>query len=224
MLRTRKKSQKYPKLLGKIILSSILLIGMSLFIVQYTRTVMSEEYQESDKKWAQTAADANTQVIHANKGQNHIVVSISQQTLFLYIDNNLVKSYPISTSKYGIGGAAGSNKTPLGQHVIEKKIGDGAPEGTIFKSRVNTGHIAEIDAPNTGDLVTTRILWLKGREPGKNAGGQVDSYNRFIYIHGTAEERLIGQPASHGCIRMKNTEVIDLFNRVSEGTPVEIVE
>lgn len=159
--------------------------------------------------------------------QATIVVDISEQQLYLHEGNkphtyNMVKSYPVSTSKYGIGSQAGSNKTPLGRHHIEKKIGDGAPPGMIFKGRQNTGKIAKIDAEGTKDLVTTRIMWLKGLEPGKNSGRGIDSYQRYIYIHGTAEEYKIGQPASHGCVRMYNSDVIDLFNRVKEGTEVYI--
>jgi len=151
-----------------------------------------------------------------------IVVDTSQQKLYLNQFDKEIKSYPISSSKYGIGSAAGSNKTPLGHHRIVQKIGDGAPEGIVFKGRINTGAFAEINGKNVGDLVTSRILWLEGLEEGKNKGPGIDSYSRYIYIHGTAEENLIGQPASHGCIRMKNRDVIDLFDRVSEGTLVDI--
>ena len=160
--------------------------------------------------------------------QAKIVIDISEQQLYLYegkqaIEDNLIKSYPVSSSKYGIGSQAGSNKTPLGQHRIQNKIGDGAPEGMIFKARQNTGIIADINGKDRSDFVTTRIMWLKGLEPGKNRGRRIDSYKRYIYIHGTAEEDKIGQPASHGCIRMYNNEVIDLFERVKEGTRVDIV-
>ncbi len=154
-----------------------------------------------------------------------IVVDISDQMLYLYESNqavadNMVKSYPVSTSKYGIGNRAGSNKTPLGRHYIKNKIGDDAPEGMIFKARQPMGRIAEMNAAGVGDLVTSRIMWLKGLEPGKNSGRRIDSYQRYIYIHGTAEEYKIGQPASHGCVRMYNSDVIDLFDRVKEGTEV----
>lgn len=156
-----------------------------------------------------------------------IVVDISDQMLYLYEGNqavadNRVKSYPVSTSKYGIGNRAGSNKTPLGRHYIKNKIGDGAPEGMIFKARQQMGQIAEMNATDVGDLVTSRIMWLKGLEQGKNLGRGIDSYRRYIYIHGTAEEYKIGQPASHGCVRMYNSDVIDLFVRVKEGTEVSI--
>ncbi len=159
-----------------------------------------------------------------------IVVNISKQELYLYCNyqgkKKKVKIYPVSTSKYGIGSEAGSNKTPLGLHRIEKKIGNGAPIYTIFKARRNTGRSAKaiLNDPGAGDLVTTRIMWLKGLEPGKNSGRGVDSFRRYIYIHGTGEENKIGKRASHGCIRMYNKDVIDLYNRVSEGTKVLIIK
>jgi hypothetical protein len=157
---------------------------------------------------------------------SEIEVDISEQKLYLYCryagGKEERKIYPVSTSKYGIGSQAGSNKTPLGQHRIEKKFGEGAPEGMIFKARRSTGQIAEMDAPGAGDLVTTRIMWLKGLEPGENSGRGRDSYKRYIYIHGTAEEKKIGEKASHGCIRMNNRDVIELFDRVTEGAEVNI--
>ncbi len=154
-----------------------------------------------------------------------IKVDISEQQLYLFCyyenGNRQVKIYPISTSKYGIGNQAGSNKTPLGLHRIENKIGDGAPLGMIFKARQSMRRIAKINQ-EVGDVITTRIMWLKGLEPGKNSGDGIDSYRRYIYIHGTADENKIGQPASHGCVRMYNRDVIDLFDRVTEGTLVYI--
>ncbi len=158
--------------------------------------------------------------------ESKIEIDISEQKLYLFCryenGNEEVKTYPVSTSKYGIGSEAGSNKTPLGLHRIKNKIGDGAPQGMIFKARQSTERIAKMNVVGAGDLVTTRIMWLKGLEPGKNSGRGIDSYRRYIYIHGTAEENKIGQPASHGCIRMYNSDVIDLFERVTEGTEVYI--
>lgn len=154
-----------------------------------------------------------------------IKISISEQKLYLIENGNVVKSYPVSTSKYGIGSREGSNQTPLGRHRIVEKIGDKAPWGTIFKERKNTGKTINDPGaigPNDKDLVTTRIMWLEGLEPGVNKGEGIDSYKRFIYIHGTLEENLIGTPASHGCIRMKNTDVIELFDSVGLHTPVTI--
>ena len=156
---------------------------------------------------------------------NEIIVDISEQRLYLYNNDNLVQSFPVSTSKYGEGQIENSFKTPLGLHEIKEKIGDKAPINTIFTARENTNKRAEIQInPNDteDDFVTSRILWLDGLENGINRGAGVDSYSRYIYIHGTHEEGLIGQKASHGCIRMFNNDVIELFDMVSEGTKVQI--
>ncbi len=156
---------------------------------------------------------------------NEIIVDISEQRLYLYNNDNLVQSFPVSTSKYGEGQIENSFKTPLGLHEIKEKIGDKVPINTIFTARVNTNKVAEIQInPNDteDDFVTSRILWLDGLENGINRGVGVDSYGRYIYIHGTHEEGLIGQKASHGCIRMFNNDVIELFDMVSEGTKVQI--
>ena len=155
----------------------------------------------------------------------HIEVDISEQRLYL-IENNLIKaSYPISTSKYGEGSIENSFKTPLGKHSIKEMIGEEAEINTIFTSRINTERSATIidkfeDTDN--DYVTSRIMWLDGEEVGFNKGGNVDSFRRYIYIHGTHEEGLIGTKASHGCIRMFNYDVIELFNLVNIGTKVLI--
>jgi lipoprotein-anchoring transpeptidase ErfK/SrfK len=155
----------------------------------------------------------------------HIEVDISEQRLYL-IENSLIKaSYPISTSKYGEGSIENSFKTPLGKHSIKEMIGEEAEINTIFTSRINTKRSATIinqfeDTDN--DYVTSRIMWLDGEEDGFNKGGNVDSFRRYIYIHGTHEEGLIGIKASHGCIRMFNYDVIELFNLVNIGTKVVI--
>lgn len=154
-----------------------------------------------------------------------LLVDISEQIIVLREQGRETARYPVSTSSYGIGSQSGSNKTPLGAHYVKRKFGAGAKSGTIFKARSNTGKIAAIESqPRTtgDDYVTTRILWLSGLEPGNNQGGDVDSFNRFIYIHGTHEEGLIGQPASHGCVRMLNKDVIELFDRVPESSLVLI--
>ena len=156
-----------------------------------------------------------------------ILIDISEQRLYLKkIDRTVIKSYSISTSFLGEGQVENSFKTPLGNHIIAQKIGENADIGTIFKERVNTGRIASIvkekkDIPD--DVITSRIMWLEGIDHGYNKGGNVDSFNRFIYIHGTAEEGLIGTKASHGCIRMFNEDVIELFKLVDKGTKVNIV-
>ena len=156
---------------------------------------------------------------------NEIIVDISEQRLYLYNNDNLVQSFPVSTSKYGEGQIENSFKTPLGLHEIKEKIGDKALINTIFTARENINKRAEIQInPNDteDDFVTSRILWLDGLENGINRGVGVDSYSRYIYIHGTHEEGLIGKKASHGCIRMFNNDVIELFDMVSEGTKVQI--
>ena len=154
-----------------------------------------------------------------------ILVKISEQRLYLIDNNKIIISFPISSSFYGEGQEENSYKTPLGKHTIKEKIGSNAIQGTIFKSRINTENIAQLvkDHIDTeDDHVTSRIMCLEGEEEGFNRGGKVDSYNRYIYIHGTHEEGLIGSKASHGCIRMFNNDVIELFNRVNIGTKVYI--
>ena len=157
----------------------------------------------------------------------YMYVSIKHQRLYLIENDSNIKKFPISTSFYGIGSKQDSYQTPPGLHIIKRKIGGNVPYGGIFESREFNGEIAKIltkkeNAPK--DYVTSRIMWLEGKEPGINKGRRVDSYNRFIYIHGTPEEGLIGQPASHGCIRMKNKDVIELYNIVDEGTPILILK
>lgn len=156
-----------------------------------------------------------------------IVISAGEQKLYL-INNNTLEAHTISTGEAGMGSRKGSNKTPLGVHRISQKFGKGAKSGTIFKARQNTHRIAKIltkaGAKSTADNVTSRILWLSGMELGVNKGGNVDSHERYIYIHGTDEEGRLGKPASHGCIRMKNQSVIQMFKKVPLDTLVVIIE
>lgn len=153
-----------------------------------------------------------------------LLIKISEQKLFLLKDNKIIKQYSVSTSQYGIGNKLNSNKTPISLHRIISKIGRKAIIGTIFKKRRNTSKIATVykNKAKVADLIVTRILRLEGLEPGVNKGIGIDSFKRSIYIHGTPEEWLIGRPASHGCIRMKNRDVIELFNLVKRNTPVYI--
>ncbi len=157
----------------------------------------------------------------------HIEIIIDEQKLYLKNGQNVVSEYLISSSKYGVGSKAGSNQTPLGNHRVVQKFGKKAPINTIFKSRANTGKIATINNTKevlNEDIITSRILWLEGLDEGINRGRGVDSYKRYIYIHGTADEGLIGTPASHGCIRMRNADVVELFDKVPVGTKVVINE
>src|SRR5206468_9201779 len=150
--------------------------------------------------------------------QHQIVVSTREQKLALIDRGNVVAIYPVSTSKFGLGDWRGSRFTPLGKLQIAEKIGDSAPPGTVFKDRRRTGEIVLPDSPGR-DPIVTRILWLRGLEA-QNA----NAFGRDIYIHGTPEERLIGTPASYGCIRMRSSDVIQLYNVVGIGAGVTIVD
>ena len=155
-----------------------------------------------------------------------IFVSIEKQRLYHIKNNKIISEFIISSSAYGTGNKAGSNKTPLGLHKVKQKYGDNTPINGRMKGRVYYGEIATIYKDSTKsktDDVTTRILWLEGLEHGRNKGEGIDSFKRYIYIHGTSEEGRLGTPASHGCIRMKNKEVIDLYNKVAIGTLVLIL-
>jgi lipoprotein-anchoring transpeptidase ErfK/SrfK len=151
-----------------------------------------------------------------------LIVSIADQKLYFYKKGKLIRTYRVSTSKYGIGNKNNSFKTPLGKHLISSKIGRKARLNSIFKDRRNTKKISKLGSDFDKDLITTRILRLQGLEPGKNKGEGIDTFDRGIYIHGTAEEHLIGKPASHGCIRMKNKDIAELFDLVPRGTVVDI--
>ena len=146
-----------------------------------------------------------------------IDISIRDQRLTLTRDGEVVRSYPVSSSRFGIGAEEGSMKTPLGKFRIAEKIGHDAAPGTIFKARVPLGPNDPL--PDTEDFVTTRILWLDSVDA-ENA----NTRDRFIYIHGTKHEGKIGTPDSHGCIRMRNADVIELFQLVDETTQVVIRE
>lgn len=156
-----------------------------------------------------------------------MLVNIQQQEIYVVRNDAIEKTYRISSAKNGIGNSAGSGKTPLGVHRIAEKIGAGAKPNTIFLGRKDSGKTATIlkdPIDSEDDYVTSRILWLEGLEPGINKGKGIDSKQRYIYIHGTPEEGLIGTPASHGCIRLYNKDVIELFDVVSAGTLVVIAE
>ena len=145
-------------------------------------------------------------------------VSIGQQTLTLWSGQQRLHTWPCSTSRFGIGFTEGSNKTPLGQFEVREKHGAGAPSGTIFRSRQAVGQW-QPGMDTQSDLVLTRILWLHGLE-----ARNVNTYARYIYIHGTNDEARIGRPASHGCIRLRNADVITLFDLTPVGAQVWIGE
>ena len=208
---------------------TLFVIYSSIYSLNLVSAPIQQINPDTSTRWVQ---DTHQKVLRLgevfitnNKDISSIVVDISEQRLYLVKNLEILKSFPISSSKFGEGSTENSFKTPLGMHEIKNKIGYDAPKNTIFKSRINTMRSAIIinsDLDTEDDYVTSRILWLDGLEYGKNKGKGVDSYDRYIYIHGTHEEGLIGTKASHGCIRMFNDDVIDLFNNVEEGTYVLI--
>jgi hypothetical protein len=148
-----------------------------------------------------------------------VVVSVKDQKLGIYsTDGKLAKKYDISTSKFGLGDQKGSNRTPLGKCQIVAKIGHGLPAGAVLKSRRWNGEVLKPNAPGR-DPIVSRILWLKGVESSNR-----NAFNRFIYIHGTPEEKNLGRPASYGCVRMGMKDVVDLFNTVNVGANVVITK
>ena len=154
-----------------------------------------------------------------------IEIDAAKQQLRLVEGKRLVKRYSISTAKRGLGEKNGSLCTPRGQHIVRAKIGAGQPVGTVFVRRRPTGEIwsPELHERYPGrDWILTRILWLSGCEPGKNRLGDVDTMRRYIYIHGSHDLAEMGKPGSIGCIRMKITDIVELFELVPPYTPVEI--
>jgi lipoprotein-anchoring transpeptidase ErfK/SrfK len=157
---------------------------------------------------------------------NSININVTQQQLkLLDEDGRLISQYPVSTSRYGTGSENGSQKTPLGLHRIKDKIGGAMPVNEVFIGRVPHGNLQEciergVELPD--DVIMSRILWLEGMEPGRNQGGYVDTYQRYIYIHGTNHEENIGKPASIGCIRMRNQDIVELYRLVEVGSEVLI--
>ena len=151
----------------------------------------------------------------------YLFVNTQSQSLSLIKHQLLSLMYPVSTSKYGTGNQSNSFKTPLGIHRIVEKIGSGSPPGRIFIDRKDTGKNWQNEM--TGEnMILTRILRLEGLEPNINRGENIDSYKRYIYFHGTNKEELIGTPMSHGCICMKNNDIIELFDTIQENTIVII--
>ena len=158
-------------------------------------------------------------------GERLLAVRISTATMQFFAKGVLVKSYAISTSKRPPSNIKGSLGTPRGLHEIAERIGAGQPPGMVFKSRVPTGrHYFEMleREPDHDNLITSRILWLRGLEPGVNRGGNVDTYERYVYIHGTNHEDRIGEPLSAGCVLMRNQEIVELYEQVRTGDLVWI--
>ncbi len=161
-----------------------------------------------------------------NQGK-YIEVNISKQTLSLFEGDAVIKQYTISTAKIGPGEQMDSECTPRGKHLIREKIGAGCVANTVFVGREPTGELYHPELREQfpdRDWILTRILWLSGCEAGKNKGGNVDSYDRYIYIHGGPDDLAMGVPGSRGCVRMRNDDMIELFDLVETETGVNIIE
>ena len=210
------------------VLRIIVLIGFGIiFSLVFLEVVLTQQSKEYKTMWANISQSVEKLRVKFKLQPDALAVIVdpSKQELYLIRGQTILKTYPISTGKAGLGCQAGSYKTPIGTHKIQEKYGDGAKMGTIFKARKNTDQLAKIYTNRIKikkDYITTRIMWLEGQENHLNKGANVDSHARYIYIHGTAEEGLIGQPASQGCIRMRNKQVIELFDYVPSGTLIEI--
>ncbi|MDG6777959.1 L,D-transpeptidase [Thiomicrorhabdus sp. zzn3] len=155
-----------------------------------------------------------------------IRISVAEQRLQLLNGSAQLMSCPISTAANGIGSEKNSGKTPLGKHIVRAKIGTGLPINAVLVGRRPTGEIYDENLAAqypSRDWILSRILWLSGLERGRNRLGNVDTMQRYIYLHGTPDSEPMGIPRSHGCIRMRNADIIELFDRVPVGTPVEIV-
>jgi L,D-transpeptidase YbiS len=152
-----------------------------------------------------------------------LTINLTSQTLVVTLDGESPRIYPVSTAKNGAGERMGSGCTPLGRHIVRAKTGASCPIGTVFVGRRATGEIYSSDdakqCPDR-DWILTRILWLRGCEQGRNRLGMVDTMRRYIYIHGCPDTEPMGVPASHGCIRMRNADIVELFDLVESGTPV----
>lgn len=155
-----------------------------------------------------------------------IEIDLAEQHLRLSLGRRVMREFPVSTARNGPGEREGSECTPRGRHHIAARIGAGMPVNTVFRGRRPTGETwsAAFAAtqPVERDWILTRILWLAGNEPGFNQGGDLDTYSRYIYLHGTPETVTLGVPGSRGCVRMRNADIIELFDSVAVGCPVLI--
>ena len=160
-------------------------------------------------------------------GDYKIGIDLTRQVLQLLGPAGVVREYSVSTGKNGIGEQLDSGRTPRGRHSIAQMIGAGRPPNTVFAGRVPTGEIYDPELRRRHphrDWILTRIIWLRGEEPGFNRGGAVDTYNRYIYIHGAPDDVQMGVPGSAGCVRMRNHDVIELFDLVGKGCEVNLFE
>ena len=202
--------------------ASYIIIAFLILLTSCSTVMIDKRLKYNENKVLEEISSFDSSFNNLN---SLLYVNIDKQRMYLLKKGTISRTFKISSSYYGTGSETNSFKTPLGKHEIYKKIGEDLPINAILKGRVWSGAIANVitdDIDTDFDHVTSRILWLDGLEEGKNKGPGVDSRSRYIYIHGTAEEGLIGKPASDGCIRMYNSEVIELFGLVEEKAQVWI--
>tara|TARA_B100001287_G_scaffold57524_2_gene45874 strand:- start:16471 stop:17070 length:600 start_codon:yes stop_codon:yes gene_type:complete len=197
-----------------------------LFLILIKGITYSQEISNKNTFLGEMIIDYLKTKYPAEVFSNFIYVGINRQRLYLFDDSKLTNLFKVSTAEKGAGNNHSSNQTPFGVHYIKKKIGDNAPIGTLFVNKINTGKIVPINKTSQNiskDEITSRILVLSGKEEGINKGNNKDTFSRGIYIHGTSDEASIGYPKSHGCIRMKNTDIIQLYNMIEEGLLVVLL-
>lgn len=205
-------------------IKKIILLSLSIILLINTELMAAPKEANPRKVVKTTTKDSQSKQISgwrraaekrgmSSDGYLALIMTNTQRMIILPPDGKPTE-YIISTSKFGLGSIENSNKTPLGWHRVNERIGHGRPVGAVFSSRIFTGKViprSELNRAASEDMVLTRIMWLEGLEPNRNSGKGIDSHQRCIYIHGTNQEQLLGQPASHGCIRMANDDVIELF-------------
>ncbi len=210
-----------------MIIRIFLLFFLLTLSFKHWSQVINEEVQPAINRGTEEFLKDYLSIKYPNrKFTDFIYVGVKRQELYLFRGGELLKVYKVSTSKHGAGSVEGSEMTPVGLHKVNGKYGEDVPENGILKHKRFTGEVAEIEyrpVPINKDIITTRIITIEGLERGVNKGGKLDSYDRHIYIHGTAEEGLIGMPASHGCVRLKNKDIMDLFDLLSKGMYVIIL-
>ena len=185
----------------------------------------SKKFAAAFRAFPPTGGTEPSAVLPRAESDTLVRIDLDRQRLDLYVDGRVCRTWPVSTAANGPGEQEGSECTPRGAHVIRARIGAGAPPGSVFVGRRPTGerYTPELGAAHPGrDWILTRILWLSGTEPGRNRLGRVDTMRRYIYIHGCPDDVDMTVPGSHGCIRMRNDDVIDLFDRVEAGARVVI--
>jgi lipoprotein-anchoring transpeptidase ErfK/SrfK len=185
--------------------------GIAIFAVAWAHAAQPNSQTAPPQQPPQTTQPVQPIVVPS------VIVSVQDQKLMLLQNGYQVATYPISTSKFGLGDNRGALATPIGAMAVAQKIGDHAPPGAVFHNRRFTGEILQPNAPGR-DPIVSRIIWLRGLEP-----STANAFSRCIYIHGTAEERTVGKPASYGCIRMKSRDVIDLYSQLPIGSVVRVV-